>query len=51
MLSRIWELGVAVKNTYSIPNKEFIGEQLIELGDLTRDVKDEIIRLNSHSIK
>lgn len=46
----IWELSVAVQHTSAFQNREFLSGQLQELGDMTRDVKDEVIRLNSQGL-
>lgn len=50
LVKRIWELSVAVQHTSAFQNREFLSGQLQELGDMTRDVKDEVIRLNSQGL-
>ncbi|KAI5481619.1 hypothetical protein MNV49_002845 [Pseudohyphozyma bogoriensis] len=46
----LWELAVAVEHTSGLEDRDFLGKQLHVLGDMTRDVKDEVIRLNSQGI-
>ncbi|KAM0754658.1 hypothetical protein T439DRAFT_321691 [Meredithblackwellia eburnea MCA 4105] len=46
----IWEIAIAVKHTSALENREFLGGQLQELGDATREVKDSVIRLNSQGL-
>lgn len=42
LVCRIWELATAVKVSSNLPDKQIFGEQLHELGDLTRDLSDEV---------
>ncbi|KAI8453147.1 hypothetical protein BY996DRAFT_4583567 [Phakopsora pachyrhizi] len=48
--TEIWELGFAVKWSSKLEAKDLLAEQLSELGDLTRDVKDQMMDLNSEGI-
>lgn len=51
MLSyRIWELGIAVRATSDLPDREYLGTTLKQLGDMTRDLKDKMTSLNSRGI-
>ncbi|WWD22629.1 hypothetical protein CI109_107122 [Kwoniella shandongensis] len=47
---RVWELGVAVLTGSNLEDKAIVGQQLIELGDLTRDLSDEIVNIDSMSV-
>ncbi|KAK4686550.1 hypothetical protein P7C73_g3569, partial [Tremellales sp. Uapishka_1] len=47
---RLWELSAAVKTGSNLEDKDMVAEQLDELGDLTRDLSDEIIRINSLTV-
>ncbi|WRT63146.1 uncharacterized protein IL334_000049 [Kwoniella shivajii] len=47
---RIWELAVAVNTGSSLEGKGFIAEQLRELGDMTRDLSDEIVHIDSKTV-
>lgn len=46
----IWELGIAVKATTRLETREELGRKLQDLGDMTRDVKDQVIKINSLAI-
>jgi len=46
----IWELAVAVRASSGLDNREVLGKDLKELGDMTRDVKDSMTSLNSKGI-
>jgi hypothetical protein len=46
----MWELAIAVRATTRLPSKEDLGRKLNELGDMTRDVKDSVIGINSRAI-
>ncbi|WWC67376.1 uncharacterized protein I206_101284 [Kwoniella pini CBS 10737] len=47
---RIWELAVAVNTGSTLEGKGFIAEQLRELGDMTRDLSDEIVHIDSKTV-
>ncbi|KAK8844817.1 hypothetical protein IAR55_006667 [Kwoniella newhampshirensis] len=47
---RVWELGVAVLTGSNLEDKAIVGQQLIELGDLTRDLSDEVVNIDSMSV-
>ncbi|WWC57521.1 uncharacterized protein I303_100053 [Kwoniella dejecticola CBS 10117] len=47
---RIWELAVAVNTGSTLDGKGFIAEQLRELGDMTRDLSDEIVHIDSKTV-
>ena len=49
-MPRLWELAVAVRHTSGMEEREFLGDQLQELGDLTREVRDAVTRLGSQSL-
>ncbi|GAA5868633.1 hypothetical protein JCM8547_003762 [Rhodosporidiobolus lusitaniae] len=42
-----WELATAVRYTSSLDDREYISSQLSELGDLSREVKENVIGLNA----
>ncbi|BGP54216.1 hypothetical protein JCM8202v2_001793 [Rhodotorula sphaerocarpa] len=46
----IWELSAAVKYSSALEDRDFLAEQLGELGDLSRTVKDDITSLNAQGI-
>ncbi|KAL7409129.1 hypothetical protein BDY24DRAFT_404321 [Mrakia frigida] len=46
----IWELAMAVKRGSKLQDKEILAESLVDLGDLTRDMKDKLIGINSEGI-
>ena len=46
----IWELSVAVAASSGLEDRLEFGHRLRELGDLTRDVKDQIITISSLGI-
>eukprot|EP01113_Clastostelium_recurvatum_P033302 TRINITY_DN4387_c0_g1_i9.p1 TRINITY_DN4387_c0_g1~~TRINITY_DN4387_c0_g1_i9.p1 ORF type:complete len:499 (-),score=92.98 TRINITY_DN4387_c0_g1_i9:3-1322(-) len=48
--TEIWELGIAIKSTTELEDKDFLGDQLKDLGHLTRDVKDSMMQINSIGI-
>lgn len=43
----IWELAVSVKRGSSLENRDILAGELVELGDMTRDMKDKLIGINS----
>ncbi|GAA5838410.1 hypothetical protein JCM11251_004928 [Rhodosporidiobolus azoricus] len=45
-----WELATAVRYTSNLEDREIISEQLSELGDLTRVVKEHVIGLNAQGM-
>ena len=46
----IWELSAAVKYSSALDDRDFLADRLAELGDLSRNVKDDIIGLNAQGI-
>ena len=46
----MWELGITVLSSSEIQDREILGQELIALGDSTRNVRDAVIRLNSRGI-
>ncbi|RXK38396.1 hypothetical protein M231_04305 [Tremella mesenterica] len=46
---KVWELGVAVQVS-NLDDKEILGRQLIELGDLSRDLTDEVVSIDAMSV-
>nr|XP_018266084.1 uncharacterized protein I303_00053 [Kwoniella dejecticola CBS 10117]OBR88242.1 hypothetical protein I303_00053 [Kwoniella dejecticola CBS 10117] len=49
-VGQIWELAVAVNTGSTLDGKGFIAEQLRELGDMTRDLSDEIVHIDSKTV-
>ncbi|WVQ94388.1 hypothetical protein IAU59_001467 [Kwoniella sp. CBS 9459] len=47
---RIWELAVAINTGSSLDDKSLISSQLTELGDMTRDLSDEIVHIDSTTV-
>ncbi|WVF66775.1 hypothetical protein IAT40_001517 [Kwoniella sp. CBS 6097] len=47
---RIWELAVAINTGSSLDDKSIISSQLTELGDMTRDLSDEIVHIDSTTV-
>ncbi|OCF34558.1 hypothetical protein I316_03599 [Kwoniella heveanensis BCC8398] len=47
---RIWELAVAIGTGSSLDDKSLISAQLTELGDMTRDLSDEIVHIDSTTV-
>ncbi|WVR03043.1 hypothetical protein IAU60_000032 [Kwoniella sp. DSM 27419] len=47
---RIWELAVAVGTGSTLEDKAMISSQLNELGDMTRDLSDEIVHIDSTTV-
>ncbi|GAA5988718.1 hypothetical protein JCM11641_005154 [Rhodosporidiobolus odoratus] len=45
-----WELATAVRYTSTLDDREIISDQLSELGDLTRQVKEHVIGLNAQGM-
>ncbi|GAA5976557.1 hypothetical protein JCM10908_005546 [Rhodotorula pacifica] len=46
----IWELSAAVKYSSALDDRDFLADQLAQLGDLSRGVKDDIISLNAQGL-
>lgn len=46
----IWELSAAVKYSSALDDRDFLANQLAELGDLSRNVKDHVIELNAQGL-
>ncbi|WVQ82840.1 hypothetical protein IAT38_004973 [Cryptococcus sp. DSM 104549] len=47
---RMWELGVTVMTGSNLEDKEYFGKQLVELGNLARDLTDEVVHIDSVSV-
>ncbi|WWC90279.1 uncharacterized protein L201_005212 [Kwoniella dendrophila CBS 6074] len=47
---RIWELAVTVNTGSTLEGKGYIAEQIRELGDMTRDLSDEIVHIDSKTV-
>ncbi len=45
----IWEHSAAVKYSSALDDRDFLADRLAELGDLSRNVKDDIIGLNAQA--
>ncbi|BGP14266.1 hypothetical protein JCM10213_005842 [Rhodosporidiobolus nylandii] len=46
----VWELATAVRYTSSLDDRHYLSTQLGELGDLSREVKDQVISLNAQGM-
>lgn len=49
-LQRFWELGSAIKHSSQLPDRQFLGDEMKKLGDLTRNTQDKIIKVNSQGL-
>ncbi|GAA6062387.1 hypothetical protein JCM10212_003196 [Sporobolomyces blumeae] len=46
----IWELSTAIRYSSQIDDREFVSNELAQLGDAVRDVKDSVILLNAQGM-